>query len=931
MDTRAVQPSRSLPPRPWVAALAALVLGGQPGCTREFFRDWANQDTSEAVFEKSRDPRWRLDLFSPEPPAMSRFGNPYDPDFPPAPPDDYAAQALSPWPQNPDNRLLIPAEGTPYLDMMESWRRAPAGPAAAPAAAAPAPAVVPGAEAPPPGVGAPPLPPPMAPPPTTPPPFAPPPNSGPAVGPTSPTSVPGSPPAVPPANPPGPGPRGPQAANGTRDSGVRRTAFQETQPPVPASPPTLQPLEPRVPTTPAPGTPPAATGPAPLEPSVRDLTQPVNPRPDLSPERYRASEEMGAAEMSALLNFGKIDFDIVTEAGFQKGDNPYVLTIDQAFRLALLNARVYQFNLEQIYIAALDVTLNRFTFMPQFFAGLSPTTAPIGAGFPGGLNPGNRFFYSTRETGVPASTLNIGTVAGVGKAFSAGGKLLMGFANQVVFNFFGKNSSQPAVQSFLPLSFVQPFLKGGGRAVTLEPLTQSERNLLYQVRAFALFRQQFTVALLVGGSIQNFGSAVPSLAFTGGGNADPTIGFVNVVEDIQLVENQRRNVAVFAQLVKVFDELKNGESSGLTQLQVDQLRQQLANARGNYFQARLTFRGDLDGFRQQMGLPPDTPIIPDRSLTQSFNDAFFAVDRWGLDKNRKLEDLPKFVLMLPVLQDVVLDGRSLLDVVRDESNSLDGSNNYESGLNEVYLAAERLALEHRVDLMNTRAQLYDAWRQVRVTANALKGVLNITITNQFLTPPTTTNPFGFLDQAKQFSLVLNAELPLIRMAERNAFRNALINYERQRRALMNAEDSLKQLVRGDIRSTLLAYLNYEIAKRNFVLFARQKDQAFEQIIAPPAAGAGGNVANAAIQTQNLVSAQSGLIGTENALVSTWYQYQQARLALYRDLGILPFDEWEAYDVLFPSESSGGGYGAASRDAGPARAAAAEPTQDVRRR
>ena len=34
----------------------------------------------------------------------------------------------------------------------------------------------------------------------------------------------------------------------------------------------------------------------------------------------------------------------------------------------------------------------------------------------------------------------------------------------------------------------------------------------------------------------------------------------------------------------------------------------------------------------------------------------------------------------------------------------------------------------------------------------------------------------------------------------------------------------------------LAYINYEIAKRNFELNVRLKDQAFEQIIAPPAAG-----------------------------------------------------------------------------------------------
>ncbi|MHC5543378.1 hypothetical protein ACYOEI_34580, partial [Singulisphaera rosea] len=79
--------------------LAVLAVGTQLGCTREFFREWANQDVSEAVFEKSRDPRWRIDLFSIDPPAMARYADPYDPDVPPAPPDDYATQAMSPVPQ----------------------------------------------------------------------------------------------------------------------------------------------------------------------------------------------------------------------------------------------------------------------------------------------------------------------------------------------------------------------------------------------------------------------------------------------------------------------------------------------------------------------------------------------------------------------------------------------------------------------------------------------------------------------------------------------------------------------------------------------------------------------------------------------------------------------------------------------------------------
>ena len=41
-------------------------------------------------------------------------------------------------------------------------------------------------------------------------------------------------------------------------------------------------------------------------------------------------------------------------------------------------------------------------------------------------------------------------------------------------------------------------LARAGRAVTLEPLTQAERNLLYVVRDFAKFRQEFFVFIAAG-------------------------------------------------------------------------------------------------------------------------------------------------------------------------------------------------------------------------------------------------------------------------------------------------------------------------------------------------------------------------------------------------------------------------------------------------
>ena len=203
-------------------------------------------------------------------------------------------------------------------------------------------------------------------------------------------------------------------------------------------------------------------------------------------------------------------------------------------------------------------------------------------------------------------------------------------------------------------------------------------------------------------------------------------------------------------------------------------------------------------------------MVPDLSLFQPYLDTFTEIDEWQRRADRKLEDIPRIVDKIPELQDIVLDGHPIIGMYKNTTKYIDNEENFEATLQ----AAVRIALEYRLDLMNVRANLYDAWRQIRVKANALKGYLNVTLTNQVFTPPTTTNPFAFVSQAKQFSLVLNAELPLIRVAERNAFRSAIINYEQVRRTLMNQEDFIKNQLRGDIRSMQVTYIGYEINKRS---------------------------------------------------------------------------------------------------------------------
>ena len=65
------------------------------------------------------------------------------------------------------------------------------------------------------------------------------------------------------------------------------------------------------------------------------------------------------------------------------------------------------------------------------------------------------------------------------------------------------------------------------------------------------------------------------------------------------------------------------------------------------------------------------------------------------------------------------------------------------------------ALANRWDLMNARAQVVDAWRQLKVTANALMGVFNVQYNLQSSTPQAGSHPFAFSTDRTSQALTFN--------------------------------------------------------------------------------------------------------------------------------------------------------------------------------
>ena len=327
---------------------------------------------------------------------------------------------------------------------------------------------------------------------------------------------------------------------------------------------------------------------------------------------------------------------------------PYLLNLEQACELGLINSREYQDAREDLYLTALPVTLERFGFAAQFFAAGQIIREWSGAETPEGHQ--NNWMINKN--------------VGFAKLFSTGALLLFNFANTTVVNFTG--GKELTSQSMINLDFIQPFLRGGGRAVTLEPLTQVERNLVYQIRTFARFRKTFYVAIAGGGGGSITGATFqptnvispptftpgvglnssglipgvtttaavditgnPGLQVNPGGSgvislvtafAAPVSGYLSTLLQAAQMRVDEYNIEKLSDYLKLAKAMEEG--GDISQLQVDQFEQQLLGGRTKLLTDQLQYLQSLDQFKLQLGLPTPLPIELDDTAFRPLNQMF---------------------------------------------------------------------------------------------------------------------------------------------------------------------------------------------------------------------------------------------------------------------------------------------------------------------
>ena len=232
-----------------------------------------------------------------------------------------------------------------------------------------------------------------------------------------------------------------------------------------------------------------------------------------------------------------------------------ILDLRGSLEIAVLSNRSYLTRQEALFLEALAYTQSHHAFTPQLNATLGYVFANGRGGF--------------RSQGADLDL-------GVSQILPWGGTASIDYTA----GFDDDIQIAPVYSTALSVSLVQPLLRGFGREVALNNLIQAERDLMYEIRAFELFREDFTI--------------------------DVATRFYDLVQRKQTIDNLRNNLESFVFGTRQAEALfKVGRTS---ELDVLRARRSELNARDSVISAEEANQLALDRFRIFLGLPPTDPV-----------------------------------------------------------------------------------------------------------------------------------------------------------------------------------------------------------------------------------------------------------------------------------------------------------------------------------
>lgn len=483
-----------------------------------------------------------------------------------------------------------------------------------------------------------------------------------------------------------------------------------------------------------------------------------------------------------------------------------VLTIGlkDAVQIAARGSRDYQGRKESLYTAALGLDLENQKFRTTFTGMM------------------NASVDSSESEGERETRYGEANKVGASRTFADGTQLSSAIAVDLAGMLSGEKTSSWGLLADASISI--PLMRGSGRLVNMEPLTQAQRNLVYTIREFEQYKRDFMVGI--------------------------ASAYLNVLLTKRMLVNEEENYKRV--IISTRRSRRMADANRMSPSDFDQSRQSELSARNSWISAFESYDASLEAFKGQLGLPPDAKIdLADQDLEelQAYVEKFAKTELGEYDA-----------------------GEAAAPLALERPKSVDEA----GALKDQVDRAIALAVENRLDFRSNIDRIEDAQRQVLIAEDALRAEVTLggrASAGEGAKAGSDDNGEFNLGEAV-FGSTLSIDLPFERTAERNAYRGSLIQLEGAVRAYQAAEDALKESVRAAIRSLRetreqlkIQYLAVSLAERR----VRNNDLLLQ-------AGRA--------EMRDVLEAQAALLSAQNALFSAIRSYRVRELELQKELGLL---------------------------------------------
>jgi outer membrane protein TolC len=257
-----------------------------------------------------------------------------------------------------------------------------------------------------------------------------------------------------------------------------------------------------------------------------------------------------------------------------------VITLAQAVAIATAYNRSYQEQKEQLYLTALDLTLARHQFARRWLGTIDA-----------------RYNNDSEDEKVDS-----GAGLGFRQLLADGAMISIDIAMD--WTRFLTGDPRTSLASILSADASQPLLRGRGRRIVQEDLTQAERDVLYQIRTFNRYRKDFVVSI-----------------------ADDYYRVLELKSSVTNAENSYYRFVESRKRLQI-----EAEAGQARPFDVDEAEQQALNAENRWVQAQQSYERALDEFKVTLSLPPDAEIELDENELKALEEIGIIEPGYELDE-----------------------------------------------------------------------------------------------------------------------------------------------------------------------------------------------------------------------------------------------------------------------------------------------------------